>query len=46
MFTHVKPTIRHIAPDNLQAVIKVVYVVLESQYQSAISTAVRLINKK
>jgi len=47
MFTHVKPTIRHIAPDNLQgrAVIKVVYVVLESQYQSAISTAVRSINK-
>ena len=47
MFTHVKPTIRHIAPDNLQgrSLIKVVYVVLESQYQSAISTAVRSINK-
>jgi len=30
MFTHVKSTIRHIAPDNLQgrSLIKVVYVVL------------------
>ena len=47
MFTHVKPTIRHITPDNLQerSLIKVVYVVLESQYQSAISTAVHSINK-
>ncbi|MBW4664408.1 MAG: magnesium chelatase subunit H [Chroococcus sp. CMT-3BRIN-NPC107] len=48
MFTHVKSTIRHIAPDNLQgrALIKVVYVVLESQYQSALSQAVRSINDK
>ncbi|MBD2043150.1 magnesium chelatase subunit H [Microcoleus sp. FACHB-672] len=47
MFTHVKPTIRHIAPDNLQgrALLKVVYVVLEAQYQSALSGAVRSINK-
>ena len=46
MFTHVKPTIRHIAPDNLQgrSLIKVVYVVLEPQYQSALSVAVRSIN--
>jgi len=47
MFTHVKSTIRHIAPDNLlgRSLLKVVYVVLESQYQSALSQAVRSINK-
>ena len=47
MFTHVKPTIRHISPDNLQgrSLVKVVYVVLEPQYQSALSAAVRSINK-
>jgi magnesium chelatase subunit H len=46
MFTHVKSTIRHIAPESLQgrSLIKVVYVVLESQYQSALSQAVRTIN--
>ncbi|MCX7594037.1 MAG: DUF3479 domain-containing protein, partial [Fischerella sp.] len=48
MFTHVKSTIRHIAPDCLRGrhLIKVVYVVLESQYQSALSQAVRAINAK
>ena len=47
MFTHVKPAIRHIAPDDLQgrSLIKVVYVVLEPQYQSALSAAVRSINQ-
>jgi magnesium chelatase subunit H len=47
MFTQVKSTIRHIAPDNLRgrSLIKVVYVVLESQYQSALSQAVRSINQ-
>ncbi|NRB06931.1 MAG: magnesium chelatase subunit H [Richelia sp.] len=47
MFTHVKSTIRHIAPDDLRGrhLLKVVYVVLESQYQSALSQAVRTINK-
>ncbi|MEB3338096.1 MAG: magnesium chelatase subunit H [Leptolyngbyaceae bacterium] len=47
MFTHVKPTIRYIAPDHLQgrALVKVVYVVLEPQYQSALSAAVRSINQ-
>ncbi|NJL90970.1 MAG: magnesium chelatase subunit H [Coleofasciculaceae cyanobacterium SM2_1_6] len=46
MFTHVKPTIRHISPSNLNGrhLLKVVYVVLESQYQSAISGAVQSIN--
>jgi magnesium chelatase subunit H len=47
MFTHVKSTIRHITPERLggRALIKVVYVVLESQYQSALSQAVRQINE-
>lgn len=47
MFTHVKPTVRHIVPESLQgrALIKVVYVVLEPQYQSALSAAVRSINQ-
>ena len=47
MFTNVKSTIRHITPDNLndRAVLKVVYVVLEPQYQSTISKAARAINK-
>lgn len=48
MFTHVKPTIRHVVPENLQgrSLMKVVYVVLEPQYQSALSAAVRSINNK
>jgi magnesium chelatase subunit H len=47
MFTHVKPTVRHIAPESLQgrSLIKVVYVVLEPQYQSSLSAAVRSINR-
>lgn len=46
MFTHVKPTVRHITPENLagRSLLKVVYVVLEPQYQSALSAAVRSIN--
>ncbi len=46
MFTHVKPTVRHIVPDFLEGrlLVKVVYVVLEPQYQSALSAAVRSIN--
>ncbi len=46
MFTNVKPAIRHISPSNLNGrhLLKVVYVVLESQYQSAISGAVQSIN--
>ncbi|MFM7530516.1 MAG: DUF3479 domain-containing protein, partial [Nodosilinea sp.] len=46
MFTHVKPTVRHIAPEALEGrlLVKVVYVVLEPQYQSALSAAVRSIN--
>ncbi|MGQ4648330.1 magnesium chelatase subunit H [Lyngbya aestuarii] len=47
MFTSVKSTIRHITPDTLNGrhLIKVVYVVLEAQYQSALSAAVRSINQ-
>jgi cobaltochelatase CobN subunit (EC 6.6.1.2) len=47
MFTYVKPTIRHIKPDDLNGrqLMKVVYVVLEAQYQSALSAAVQSINK-
>ncbi|MGK7878370.1 MAG: magnesium chelatase subunit H [Xenococcaceae cyanobacterium] len=47
MFTHVKSTIRHIVPDSLneRSVLKVVYVVLEPQYQSSLSAAVRTINQ-
>jgi magnesium chelatase subunit H len=46
MFTNVKSTIRHVAPDELRGrrLLKVVYVVLEPQYQSALSAAVRSIN--
>ena len=47
MFTNVKSTIRHIAPDDLRgrSLMKVVYVVLEPQYQSALSGAVASINR-
>ncbi|ACK69879.1 magnesium chelatase, H subunit [Gloeothece citriformis PCC 7424] len=47
MFTHVKSTIRHIVPDDLngRSLLKVVYVVLEPQYQSALSAAVKSINQ-
>ena len=47
MFTHVKSTIRHITPGALNGrhLLKVVYVVLEPQYQSALSAAVQSINQ-
>ncbi|HEY9845913.1 MAG TPA: cobaltochelatase subunit CobN, partial [Candidatus Caenarcaniphilales bacterium] len=46
MFTHVKPTIRHIVPEiQGRSVMKVVYVVLEPQYQSSLSAAVHSINQ-
>ncbi len=46
MFTNVKSTIRHIAPDQIEGrqLLKVVYVVLEPQYQSSLSAAVKAIN--
>jgi magnesium chelatase subunit H len=47
MFTHVKSTIRHISPEKIgqRALIKVVYVVLEPQYQSSLAAAVNSINQ-
>jgi magnesium chelatase subunit H len=47
MFTYTKPSVRHIQPDNLNGrkLVKVVYVVLEPQYQSALSGAVHKINR-
>jgi magnesium chelatase subunit H len=47
MFTHVKSTIRHVKPDSSDGrdLLKVVYVVLEPQYQSTLSEAARSINK-
>ena len=47
MFTHVKSTIRHIVPKELRqrSLLKVVYVVLEPQYQSSLSTAINNINQ-
>ncbi|MEB3226453.1 MAG: magnesium chelatase subunit H [Synechococcus sp.] len=46
MFTNVKSAIRRITPDDIsnRTLVKVVYVVLESQYQSALSAAVKAIN--
>ena len=46
MFTYVKPAIRHVQPDNLngRSLVKVVYIVLEAQYQSALTAAAKSIN--
>ncbi|NJL53895.1 magnesium chelatase subunit H [bacterium] len=46
MFTHVKSTIRRIEPEQLngRALLKVVYVVLEPQYQSTLTAAANAIN--
>ena len=47
MFTQVKSTIRHIVPGKVEgrSLLKVVYVVLEPQYQSTLSEAVSCINR-
>ncbi|MEL7069421.1 MAG: magnesium chelatase subunit H [Cyanobacteria bacterium J06581_3] len=46
MFTQVRPTVRHVVPEELgsRSLVKVVYVVLEPQYQSSLSAAARTIN--
>ncbi|MEO1590312.1 MAG: DUF3479 domain-containing protein, partial [Cyanobacteria bacterium J06632_22] len=46
MFTNVKSTVRHISPEHVgeRFLMKVVYVVLEPQYQSSLSAAVKAIN--
>ena len=43
MFTNVKPTVRHIVPEDVRdwELVKVVYVVMETQRQSSLSAAVR-----
>ena len=47
MFTQVRPTVRHVVPRELgdRYLVKVVYVVLEPQYQSSLSAAVHSINE-
>lgn len=48
MFTHVRATeVRRIIPEDIQgrSLLKVVYVVLEAQYQSTLSAAVRHLNQ-
>ena len=46
LFTSTNPEIRRVVPDSVDGRIKlkVVYVVLEAQYQSALTAAVRNIN--
>ncbi|GAB4525769.1 MAG: magnesium chelatase subunit H [Pleurocapsa sp.] len=46
MFTHVKSTIRRVEPESLNGrdLLRVVYVVLEPQYQSTLTEAARSIN--
>nr|CAC69537.1 Magnesium chelatase H-subunit [Chlamydomonas reinhardtii]CAC69552.1 Magnesium chelatase H subunit [Chlamydomonas reinhardtii] len=48
MFTSTSPEMRRVVPDDVKGrvKVKVVYVVLEAQYQSAISAAVKNINAK
>lgn len=48
LFTSTDPESRRVKPESVngRVVVKVVYVVLEAQYQSAISTAVKSINAK
>ena len=47
MYTNTNPELRRIVPDtNGRTKIKVVYVVLEAQYQSALTKAVQNINGK
>jgi magnesium chelatase subunit H len=46
MFTYVKPAIRQLEPENVEnrTVMRVVYVLLEPQYQSTLTAAAREIN--
>ena len=45
MFTNVDPSVRTIVPEaNGRRIVKLVYVVLESQYQSSLSTAANQLN--
>ncbi|KAF8396160.1 hypothetical protein HHK36_017773 [Tetracentron sinense] len=46
LFTQTSPEVRRIVPDKIQGLprVKIVYVVLEAQYQSSLSAAVRKLN--
>lgn len=46
LFTSTSPELRRVKPENVgkRKLVKVVYVVLEAQYQSSLSTAVKMIN--
>ncbi|KIZ00427.1 magnesium chelatase subunit H [Monoraphidium neglectum] len=48
LFTSTNPELRRVVPDNVagRVKVKVVYTVLEAQYQSALSAAVQAINAK
>lgn len=48
MFTSTSPELRRVIPENTEGKVKVkvVYVVLEAQYQSSLSAAVKNINAK
>ena len=48
MFTSTSPEMRRIVPENVngRTKVKLVYVVLEAQYQSSISAAIKNINAK
>ncbi|KAL2483086.1 Magnesium-chelatase subunit ChlH [Forsythia ovata] len=47
LFTQTTPEVRRIVPDNSQGLptVKVIYVVLEAQYQSSLTAAVQTLNK-
>jgi hypothetical protein len=47
LFTSTNPELRRVVPDDVagRVKVKVVYTVLEAQYQSALSAAVQQINK-
>ncbi|KAK1279200.1 hypothetical protein QJS04_geneDACA016894 [Acorus gramineus] len=49
LFTQTKPEVRRIVPDKDSSrglpTVKIVYVVLEAQYQSSLSSAVRVLNR-
>lgn len=47
LFTQTSPEVRRIVPENDQnlPLVKIVYVVLEAQYQSSLSAAVRALNR-
>jgi len=48
LFTSTNPELRRVVPENVgdRVCVKLVYVVLEAQYQSAVSNAVKNINAK